>query len=149
VIKYIKEPIICFLLGGIPSLWAFNEKGLEGVTAFLKSIDTSDPVVGYFLILASIQFVFSIISRWLPKFYDFVQASLNFIYPIINGVGSSLLCLYRVIAGACIGCVIIILKNYSQLDDQSHLVIFSFAAIVFVLMSYFLDKSYNYAVSKQ
>ena len=147
--KYIKEPIICFLLGGIPSLWAFNEKGLEGVTAFLKSIDTSDPVVGYFLMLALIQFVFSIISRWLPKFYDGVKDGLNFIYPIINGVGSSLLCLYRILAGACIGCVIIILKYFSQLDDIRHLLIFSCTAIVFVLMSYFLDKSYNYAVSKQ
>ncbi|WP_165735412.1 hypothetical protein [Pseudoalteromonas sp. C8] len=149
MIKYIKESIICFLLGGIPCLWAFNEKGLEGVTALLESIDTSDPVVGYFLILALIQFVFSIVSRWFPKFYDGVKATLNFIYPIINGVGSSLLCLYRVLAGACIGCVIIIVKHYSQLDNLSHSLIFSLAAFVFVLMSYFLDKSYNYAVSNQ
>ena len=149
MIKYLKEPVICFLLGGIPCLWTFKEKGLDGVTSFLRSIDTSDPTVGYFLILAAVQFLFSLVSRWLPKFYDKVKVVLSFIYPIINGVGSSLLCLYRILAGACMGSVIITLMHYSQVDSMCYLFVFSFTAIVFVLMSYFLDKSLNYAVSKQ
>lgn len=147
--KYIKEPIICFLLGGVPCLWAFDEKGVKGVESLTKSIDTTDPTVGYFLFLASIQFVLSLLSWWSPRFLESVKTMFRFIHPITNGVGSSLLCLYRILAGICLGCVVIILTNYSQVGNLGDLATFSISATVFILMSYFVNKTYEFAVTKQ
>ena len=149
VMKYIKEPIVCFILGGVPCLWAFSDKGIKGVESLAKSIDTSEPTVGYFLFLASLQFILSMLSWLAPRVLENVKTFFRFIHPITNGVGSSLLCLYRIMAGVCIGCVAIILSNYSQVGNLEDLAVFSVTGTVFILMSYFVNKTFEFAITKQ
>lgn len=147
--RYLQETIICFLLGGVPCVWAFYDNGVAGVVKFVESIDTSDRTVMYFLTLAVFHFAVSIIWCWAPRFYQRLKVAISSILTIANGVGSSLLCIYRIIAGASTACVFVLLSDINGLGDVRVLIGLLITSIVFLLMSYFVSKTFDYANEKQ
>ncbi|WP_108721598.1 hypothetical protein [Alteromonas abrolhosensis] len=147
--KYLQEAIICFFLGGIPCLWSFSDNGIAGVEAFYKSIDASDRTVIYFFILAAFHLLASLAWYWSSRWHDGLKATLKNILPVANGVGSSLLCIYRIIAGASMACVFILLANFTERESYEVMAGLAISSLVFLLMSYFVNKTFDYANEKQ
>lgn len=139
-----------FTLGGMPFLYAYLSKGVEGATAFVKSIDTSDPTVYYFLALAGLHFIVSIIGYYSPRQFNFVKKLFHSgLYPFFNRVGDSLLCLYRILSGGMIGCAFIGVTYYPILGSLATSMLYFVLAFPFIWACAVFGGVYDYALRKQ
>lgn len=144
-----RELLLSFILGGIPCFISFKYNGVMGIISYLREIDTSNSTVYYFSLLALIHVFISHIGFFSPRYYERIKISFHSIYPILNDVGASLVCLYRVITGSTLACTIIGITYYPVLGGLNYLWIFSMLTVLFLWMSVVANKGYNNAINKQ
>jgi hypothetical protein len=144
-----RELLISFILGGVPCFIAFKHNGVTGLIDYLKTIDTSDSTVYYFLFLAFIHFLISHIGFFSPRCYEKIKILFHSAYPVLNDVGSGLVCLYRIITGATLACGIVGVTYYPLVGALNSSLILFTLALPFLWMSVIVSESYNNAKSKQ
>lgn len=144
-----RELLVSFILGGIPCLIAFERSGVIGITDYLMAIDTSHTTVYYFSILALTHFLVSHIGFFSPRYYEKIKILFHSAYPILNDVGTSLACLYRVITGSTLACGLVGITFYPVLGELKSPLCLFILTVPFLWMSVIVNDGYNNAKSKQ
>ncbi|WP_222425173.1 hypothetical protein [Vibrio crassostreae] len=147
--KILREVFVSLVLGAVPCFIVYVLSGVSGVEAYLKSIDVSDSTVYYFVLLSVFHLIVSIVGRWVPRHFDSVRVSLRFTYEVANEVGTSLLCLYRIITGSAIGCSLIALASYPELGGFKYTLVFALTALPFLWVCVLISGTYNHAKGQQ
>ena len=147
--KILREVLVSIVLGALPCFILYIFKGVSGVEAYLKSIDVSDSTVYYFTLLSVFHLIVSMVGRWVPRHFDSVRVSLRFMYEVANEVGTSLLCLYRIITGTAIGCSVIALASYPELGGFKYSLVFALTALPFLWVCVLISDTYNHARGQQ
>ncbi|MEZ9583965.1 hypothetical protein AB4230_16945 [Vibrio cyclitrophicus] len=147
--KILREVFVSLVLGAVPCFIVYALSGVSGVEAYLKSIDVSDSTVYYFVLLSVFHLIVSIVGRWVPRHFDSVRVSLRFTYEVANEVGTSLLCLYRIITGSAIGCSLIALASYPELGGFKYSLVFALTALPFLWVCVLISGTYNHAKGQQ
>lgn len=144
-----RELLTSFILGGIPCLIAFEHSGVIGIVDYLRAIDTSSTTVYYFSVLALTHLLVSHIGFFSPRYYEKVKVSFHSAYPILNEVGTSLACLYRVITGSTLACCIVGTTYYPVLGELKSPLSLFILTVPFLWMSVIASEGYNNAKRKQ
>ncbi|SUP19692.1 Uncharacterised protein [Vibrio alginolyticus] len=147
--KIFRELLISLILGSIPCFIAYHFSGVSGVTNYLKAIDVSETTVYYFLLLSGFQFLISVLGKWAPRRFDSVRKSFCFLYEVANEVGTSLLCLYRIVTGSALGCCLIALTSYPDFGEFKYAMSFFVAALLFLWVCVLISDTYNHARKQQ
>lgn len=147
--KVIREIFVSILLGGVPCLIAYSASGVSGVEAYLKSIHVTDTTLYYFVLLSGFHLFISVVGRWAPRYFDGVKASLRFVYEVANEVGTSLLCVYRIITGAALACSLIAMFSYPELGEFNYALGFAVVALPFLWVCVLISSTHNHARGKQ
>lgn len=146
--KAIIEFISLFLLGSVPCFISVILDGTDGLLNFLKSINTSDTVLRYFIALSSIQFIVSKLGQFKAGYKPGVNARFKWYYAISNNIGGNLSSLYRVLAGAIFASAIVVTF---KIEEAGLIIVLKLWVILptFLVGAYIFTRLYNYCISIQ
>lgn len=147
--KVLRELSISLIMGFVPCLIAYDFSGISGVEEYLESINPPETTVYYFALLSMFQLLVSLSGRWAPRYFELVRKSFRFLYEVANEVGTSLLCVYRLITGSALGCSFIAFTSFPNPSEFKYGLVFAVAALPFLWACVVISDTHNHAKGQQ